>query len=54
MKTQIVIAFTDRKKVISHNIIHRKESFAYGLSDFPRKDDTLSGSKLIDFFKQIQ
>ena len=31
---------------LSQNIhIHRKESFAYGLPDFPRNDKTLLGSK---------
>ena len=32
--------------------IHRKESFAYGLPDFPRKDNALLGSKLTSYFKQ--
>ena len=34
--------------------INRKESFMYGLPDFPRKDNTLLGSKLTSYFKQIQ
>ena len=32
---------------------NRKESFTYGLPDFPRKDNTLLGSKLASYFKQI-
>ena len=38
---------------LSRNIyINRKESFMYGLPDFPRKDNTLLGSKLTSYFKQ--
>ena len=34
--------------------INRKESFLYGLPDFPRKhNNTLLGSKLTSYFKQI-
>ena len=39
---------------LSRNIyINQKESFMYGLLDNPRKDNTLLGSKLTSYFKQI-
>ena len=40
---------------LSRNIyMHLKDFFTYGLTDFPRKDNTLFRSKLASyFFKQI-